>query len=368
MKRSGVAAFTFGALGAATLGTACADPSVTLFGAVDVAMRSIHYSDYGTANSVGTFGNAPSHFGLRGEEDLGGGLKAIFWLEAAFTPDNGNSATQAFGMPLFNRSSWVGLRGNFGELHVGRDWSPTYVNTYMYDPSYNLGVTNNAHLSNMLNQGIVSNYYWNANSVGYSLPANLGGFYGSVQASAGEGGKGCNGNVACGTTIGGYRGGRFGYAAGAFDISAAVGRTDITATTRASVAGGDWTQANIGASYNFGAAKLLLWYNHEEFVNWKEKRASASVVVPVGDDYMFVTYSSATTDNAAKTAGAFGGKTFGASYVHTLSKRTALYASAAYLSNKGRGTLNVEDVGSYSSNTQPGGKSTGVELGMRHSF
>jgi predicted porin len=165
---------------------AFAESSTTFFGAVDVGIRHIQYSGSGSATSVGTFGNSPSLFGVRGTEDLGGSMNAIFLLESAFTPDTGQSATGAFGVPFFNRSAWVGLNGNFGEVHLGRDWSPNYVNMYSFDPTYNLGVGNVSHYSNLLNQGLVPNYYWTTNAITYSTPGGLGGMYGSFQVSAGE--------------------------------------------------------------------------------------------------------------------------------------------------------------------------------------
>jgi predicted porin len=347
---------------------AFADSSTTFFGAVDVSIRHIRYSDNGSATSMGTFGNSPSMFGVRGKEDLGGGMNAIFLLEGAYVPDTGQSATGAFGVPFFNRSAWVGLNGSFGEVHLGRDWSPNYVNMYSFDPTYNLGVGNISHYSNVLNQGLVPNYYWNANSITYSTPAGFGGLYGSFQVSAGEGGNGCNGNTACGTTIGSSVGGRIGYAAGPFEIAGALAQTDITSNTRAASPSGKWTQANVGMSYNFNVAKIMLWANTDKFVNLRESRASIAAVVPVQNDYAWISVAASRAGDAARSAGMFGAHGFAAGYVHNLSKRTALYASVAGLSNNGQGQLSIEDVGSYSSNTVAGGRSTGGEVGIRHSF
>jgi predicted porin len=347
---------------------AFAEPSTTFFGAVDVAIRHIQYSGSGSATSVGTFGNSPSLFGVRGTEDLGGGMNAIFLLEGAFTPDTGQSATGAFGVPFFNRSAWVGLNGSFGEVHLGRDWSPNYVNMYSFDPTYNLGVGNVSHYSNLLNQGLVPNYYWTTNAITYSTPSGLGGMYGSFQASAGEGGNGCNGNTVCGTTIGRSVSSRLGYAGGPFEIAGALAQTDITSNTRATSSTGKWTQANAGMSYDFKVAKIMLWANTDKFVNLRESRASIAAVIPVQNDHAWISAVASRSDDAAKSAGVYGAHGFAAGYVHNLSKRTALYAAVARLSNHGQGRLNIEDIGSFSSNTVAGGRSTGGEVGIRHNF
>ncbi|MGE8396727.1 MAG: porin, partial [Comamonas sp.] len=71
----------------AASGFAMAQSSVTLFGVVDTGVT---YVDGGTNWSGLTSGNnATSRLGFRGVEDLGGGLKANFWLEAGINADSG---------------------------------------------------------------------------------------------------------------------------------------------------------------------------------------------------------------------------------------------------------------------------------------
>lgn len=94
---------------------------VTLYGRVYVAFENVK-ADGGTAapvasrNRVQNYGS--SLLGVRGVEDLGGGLKAFFQLETEFRPDNNNST---FG----NRNSGVGLQGDFGTIVLGR-WDAPY--------------------------------------------------------------------------------------------------------------------------------------------------------------------------------------------------------------------------------------------------
>ena len=76
-------------------------------------------TELATGNSAGT------RLGFRGTEDLGGGLKALFNLEMGISNDTGTLLT--FGEPagtVFGRRSFVGLQGGFGEVLVGRDYTP----------------------------------------------------------------------------------------------------------------------------------------------------------------------------------------------------------------------------------------------------
>ncbi|NIE68279.1 porin [Burkholderia sp. Ax-1719] len=108
---------------AATLAVASAmawgQSSVTLYGIVDTG---IEY--YNNAAKGGSFvgmptltGEVPSRFGLKGEEDLGGGYKTFFVLESGFAPGSG---TLNYGGRLFGRQANVGVSSTFGTLTLGR--------------------------------------------------------------------------------------------------------------------------------------------------------------------------------------------------------------------------------------------------------
>ena len=124
MKKSLIALAVLAASGAAM-----AQSSVTLFGIVDTG---VSYVDNAVVNDakygVHSSGNATSRLGLRGTEDLGGGLKAGFWLEGEIFGDDGNAS--GFN---FKRRSTVSLSGNFGEVRLGRDQVPTFQKLTSYD-------------------------------------------------------------------------------------------------------------------------------------------------------------------------------------------------------------------------------------------
>lgn len=118
-----------------------AQSSVTLFGLLDA---SVEYSDKQANASIASSGTAAegasglrlangvaygSRFGVRGTEDLGGGLKAIFTLEHRLSVDTGNTGGGGFNNgngTFWNGQAWVGLSGNWGQLTAGRQYSPIF--------------------------------------------------------------------------------------------------------------------------------------------------------------------------------------------------------------------------------------------------
>lgn len=97
--------------------------NVTFFGLVDVAVERV--AQVGAERSSvsrmpGLTGSLPSRWGVRGSEDLGGGLRAVFTVEQGFTPDTG---TLSQGGRAFGRQSWVGLQGPWGTVSVGRHYT-----------------------------------------------------------------------------------------------------------------------------------------------------------------------------------------------------------------------------------------------------
>ncbi|VWC19096.1 porin [Burkholderia arboris] len=95
-----------------------AQSSVTLYGLVDAG---ITYQSNIAGKSRWAMGSGidQSRFGLRGSEDLGGGLRAIFTLESGFNIGNG-SFTNNSGM--FNRQAFVGLSSQYGTVTLGKQY------------------------------------------------------------------------------------------------------------------------------------------------------------------------------------------------------------------------------------------------------
>jgi predicted porin len=370
MKKSLIA---LAALAAA--GVASAQSSVTLFGIVDVGVS--HYSVAGGARqtALSNSGYNSARLGFRGTEDLGGGMSASFWLEGDVSPDDGGATALSFG-----RRSTLSLAGSWGELRLGRDYTPTFLNDSAFDPFGTNGVGTNLIMRARATSASAtpatavgtlaapavpgafsvnnSTIVRSSNSVGYFLPANLGGFYGQAMyafheqttAAAGSGGR--------------YLGGRIGYAQGPFNVAAAYGRRD--GANPPTAASPEVRTYNLGGSWDFGVAKLMGEYSRDRI----EQSATASNtlkgwliggLIPMGAGEIRLAYSRVKLDTAGNDPRA---AKIALGYVHNLSKRTALYATYARISNRDGASLTVGGAPAGVANAS----SRGYDVGIRHSF
>lgn len=111
------------------LGMPVGAQSVTLYGVVDTGVEFVNRIGAGHDRVVrmpNLSSTVPSRWGLRGTEDLGGGLKSLFVLESGFAPDSG-VANQ--GGRLFGRQALVGLSGHWGQLSFGRQYTMLFWST-----------------------------------------------------------------------------------------------------------------------------------------------------------------------------------------------------------------------------------------------
>jgi predicted porin len=157
-----------------------AQSSVTLFGIVDTGVSYVNNTaqkaDGSKANNYGmhTSGNQTSRLGLRGTEDLGGGLKAGFQLESGFESDTGAGSSSTGGM-TFGRQSEVNLSGGFGMVRLGNFFPASYYATADYVSMHN-------HDTGSSSDALYRDPVWfsspaslgSGNKIGYTSP-NLGG-------------------------------------------------------------------------------------------------------------------------------------------------------------------------------------------------
>src|ERR1700761_8451239 len=106
------------AVAASFASAAHAQSSVTLYGALDAALTYTSNVAGGSKYSLGS-SNDENRFGLRGTEDLGGGLKTVFTLEQGF---NLNDGSQGNASRMFSRQAFVGLSSQFGTVTLGRQY------------------------------------------------------------------------------------------------------------------------------------------------------------------------------------------------------------------------------------------------------
>lgn len=110
MKKSLIALAVLAASGAAF-----AQSSVSISGALDAGVKVTELGNGAKPTQMASGIHGASRLRFVGVEDLGGGLKANFWLEM-----QPNFETGAVNADLFNRGAWTGLSGNFGEVRLGR--------------------------------------------------------------------------------------------------------------------------------------------------------------------------------------------------------------------------------------------------------
>ncbi len=117
---------------------------MTLFGGADLNVRSVT-SGTNKFQGMAQDGIYSSRFGVNGTEDLGGGLKAGFHFEGGMAPDVGTS-----GKFDFQRKSTIGLSGGFGEVRLGRDYTPVFTIAGIADPFGTNGVGSSYNVANAL--------------------------------------------------------------------------------------------------------------------------------------------------------------------------------------------------------------------------
>ncbi len=329
-----------------------------LFGVVDVSARAVRNGSAGTSKSESSDGLTSSRLGWRGTEDLGDGLKAGFWLEAGLAPDTGTTNAK-----FFNRRSTVSMIDpTFGEIRLGRDYTPLYTAEVLYDPFANTGLGSIVGSGTAGGTSIISALGSGSNTLtrvdnqlSYFLPANLGGVYGQLAVAPSEG------------TVGNkYLGGRLGFGRGAVDISAGYERTTV-------LNGNKFDQLHAGAAYDFGVAKLsgeILRTTWRDAPGGSRRQLvlQVGVVAPVGRQQLRADIIHGRMDGGPARSGYADGDnalqlTLGWQY--NFSKRTAIYATAAQLRNYGASRLVLP---SGRAGMRDGENSTGADLGLRHSF
>ena len=340
-------------VGACAFVDVSAQSTVTLFGTLDVNVRYVRSEGQpGLVTEASGALNA-GEFGVRGTEDLGGGWRAGFMLTGDLLGDTGTGAANG---KFWNRASTINLGGPFGEIRLGRDYTPSYRMVTLFDAfgSIGLGAVSGAR---QLFPGARRD-----NSIQYFLPRDLGGVYGTAMYAFGEDGTTAD-------RPGRMVNARLGYASGALDIVVGGGQqhfdkdSSIPFGTAVAAKGDVQKTYGVSGSWDFGVAKLYGIYSRERLRDLTEDARSLSIVIPIGVSEVRVGYdrSSLRHGNGLKT----DVDQVKATYLYNLSKRTALYTTAARLSNKDATRLTLPGAAGP---TRPGGSSKGAEFGIRHFF
>jgi predicted porin len=325
--------------------TASAQSTVTLYGIADAAVERIKGATSLTRVSSGQWQG--SRWGLRGREDLGGGMAAFFVLEQGFTIDNGQLGQ---GGRAFGRQAFVGLSSSIGSLRLGRQYSPFddvagLVGTKTYDVlsvGRALGVENNDRLDNTLT-------YFTPTLAGLEvqLQYSLGDERATTDASR-------NSNKSY--SVGGvYKSGRIIGGAAFINIIDADGTTAGDQRRRAGMLVG---------GYDFGSFRANA-YAHVQGLGTEERKRifGGNVHVPIGA--LTVGLGAAQVKNATGSAADDDATIFTLQGKYDFTRRSSLYANVTAVSNDGT-TATGSNLG-FNSPTR-GSNSNGIEVGIRHAF
>ncbi|MBN3754745.1 porin [Paraburkholderia sp. Tr-20389] len=355
---------------AGVVASAHAQSSVALYGLLDTGIDFANNVNGEHLWQMASGVSAGSRWGLRGKEDLGNGLRAVFDLESGF-----NSANGGLGSGLaFSRNAYVGLASETaGTVTFGRQWDPVVDLLEPYSLNSQYGGWYFSHPNDMDN---LDNGFAISNAVKYTSPT-IGGFVGEALYSFG-GQAGQFSNDAAYSAAGSYTNGSF---------SAGVGYLRVNSPESAiqSYQSGDgFTNAvygdylaqarsqNIfvaGASYQVGSLKLMGNFSN---VNFQQGDA--------GHDVKFQNYEIAGTYAATSQLYLGAGYTYtngrnhatdqepkyqqlNLSVEYEVSKRTALYALAALQKASGGAVAQIAGF-----NPSSDGKQAVGRVGIRHTF
>ena len=336
IKMTRIALAAVAVLGATT---AMAQSSVTLYGRVNTTIE--HQKDGGTSKN-GLFNNA-SRFGVRGVEDLGGGLKAGFVLESGFNSDTGTGAAPGGGL-TFGRQSEVNLSGGFGMVRLGNFFPESYFASADYVSMHNHDTGSSADAlyldPNWMGVGTASQARsggnGSGNKVAYRTPS-LGGLTVEGSVSMHERATGTNNK-------------------NGYDLAANYNTGPLHLGAGYSYWDSNW-QASLRGLYTIGQFTFGGYYqrNDEDLLGSRNNfRLSGMYAMGASEFHLNVGHAnkwSKLSDSAATQ--------YTLAYNYNLSKRTKVYAYYTRVNNGNNAAYNV---------SKRGDNFSSVAMGIRHNF
>jgi predicted porin len=315
-----VAAIATAAAALALPHTAQAQSSVSAYGLMDMSAGQYQTTGSSTKLWRAQSGNMTTSFlGFKGSEDLGGGLKGVFTIEHFLRLDTGD-AGRFNGDAFWARSAYVGLSGAFGTSKLGRNTTPLFVSTLIfnalgdsfgYSPSIRQLFTPATGLGMLPFFGDTG---WN-NSLAYNSP-NFSGLSLNLLGNLGEGAAGATGKNIGANVL---------YFAGPF--AATVAAQQVKNGAFGAPAG--WKSQDtvqLGLSYDLTVVKLFGQYTlakTKATLDTDTTIYGIGAAVPIGAGKALLQYGSATADKGATEV---VNKTLTVGYDYNLSKSTDVYA------------------------------------------
>lgn len=310
MKKSLLALAVLGAFASA----ASAQSSVTLSGAVDLGV----FRQNGAWNMQNA-GSSRTNFTLRGTEDLGGGMSAFFLMNHRF---NLNTGAQR-DANAFWRQGWVGLRGGFGDVRLGKLLPPLQQLNGNFEPCDGDGATVrvcSVHTGGLFSgTGAYGSRY--ANAIYYTTPS-MGGLTGHAMIAAADNNSETAGATSTALQASGKErpvGLGVDYAAGPLRIAAAYDRN-----------ADDKKTAGIYGSFKAGMATVLAQWEKGDTYSATipdVSRWSVGAKVPFGAATLKAGYTKWSDEDVSKV---------GVGMDYDLSKRTTVYTDVGKFSGSGK--------------------------------
>jgi len=367
-----------------------AQTSVSIGGLIQANVKSYKISNTTriAKNELRVDDDYTSRFWLTGTEDLGGGLSALFYVENRFNTDQRQSTGGATGAGLADGDTYVGLKGGFGQVTVGKHfWMAVQgLSTEFVSASGNIVAmpTSMTATSTILSQaGGYTDITRRLNSITYRSPV-INGFNGVVGVSTAS--AGAEGVINGSPT---YSDGREYYLQGGYNngpLSLGLAYRDFTAEGRAA-AGLDDKQLRFFGHYKFGGFKLGLMLDRADRTDVGAGKSSRNAwAIPVsyvfGNSTILASFAKAGdlsvgAVNMRTPTGAVGntGKDTGAKlwvlgYDYALSKRTNIGVYYSRLDNDARGQYVPLFAGTSLTGTAPvaGETASTFALGVKHTF
>ena len=369
MKKTLVALAVLGSFA----GVASAATSVTLYGTLDAGYEGWNFGKDLSGEKSGfvqgsgfnkngvSLGTSEqnSKIGVKGQEDLGNGLAAIFTLEGGVGADNGETNAGQ----LFNRESTVGLKGSFGEVKIGRAKSQMELALGGVVPGHRVA---DVDLYSVAMTRHSNGLFYSYDNAGFSFGADVT----TKGGAAGNEDEGKNGSKI------GY-GARLGYAGQVGGNVTLLARAAYQNDGTVVPVGADTVKSQewggllaavvpyannaltVGVAYAQGkgdASDLAAAKFDIAGVATKKARTLSAVIASTigSSDSVYVKYQ----QRKGTTAGAtdYNGNVWAAGYSHDLSKRTSVYADAAYATIKNHYAITEK------------GKAIGYSVGVAHNF
>ncbi|EUC19807.1 UNVERIFIED_ORG: putative porin [Burkholderia sp. CF145] len=371
-----------------------AQSSVTLYGLIDTGITYANHVATSTGHgSLVRYADGVaqgSRWGIRGKEDLGDGLSAIFTLEGGF---NSGDGTISQGGALFGRQAWVGLNKNgVGSLTFGRQYSLSrdYIHNYAMghetpagNYAYHINDLDQLTSSRINNSVKFSSANFNGLTFGvlYGFSNQAGAFSGSPTTTTGTTTtQGSSRTFSAGVN---YTPGPFAIGAAYTDIRFPGSATPAFTANIANINTGplrDLRTFGIGSSYLIGRGKVWGNWTHTQLTQIASHESTVNNY-EVGGKYAFTNaVSGGLGYTFSDLSGEFSGKWHQVnSFVdYALSKRTDVYALAIYQKASGSNVVNGHEVpvqaeigasSSFIGNSGTGANSQlAVRVGLRHLF